>query len=83
MQNFTKIFLELATNYKEDGNFNFKHSKYRMAILSYTEGIKAKSINSTLNAELHNNRAAANFFLKNYRFVVTFIQSKLIANLFQ
>jgi hypothetical protein len=71
-QHLTKLFLELATNYKEDGNFNFKHSKYRMAILSYTEGIKAKSINNTLNAELHNNRAAANFFLKNYRFVVAF-----------
>jgi tetratricopeptide (TPR) repeat protein len=60
---------ELATNYKEDGNFNFKHSKYRMAIISYTEGIKAKSINNTLNAELYNNRAAAQFFLKNYRLV--------------
>ncbi|XP_059483090.1 DNA polymerase interacting tetratricopeptide repeat-containing, protein of 47 kDa [Neocloeon triangulifer] len=58
---------ELATNYKEDGNFSFKHSKYRMAILSYTEGLKAKSTNNTLNAELHNNRAAAHFFLKNYR----------------
>ncbi|XP_065345462.1 DNA polymerase interacting tetratricopeptide repeat-containing, protein of 47 kDa [Cloeon dipterum] len=58
---------ELATNYKEDGNFNFKHSKYRMAIMSYTEGIKAQSVNNTLNAELHNNRAAAQFFLKNYR----------------
>jgi len=43
-----------------------------MAILSYTEGIRAKSINNTLNAELHNNRAAANFFLKNYRLVVKF-----------
>lgn len=25
--------LELATNYKEDGNFNFKHKNYRLAIL--------------------------------------------------
>lgn len=26
--------LELATNYKEDGNFNFKHKNYRMAIIA-------------------------------------------------
>ncbi|KAF4521026.1 hypothetical protein B566_EDAN002521 [Ephemera danica] len=58
---------ELANNYKEDGNFNFKYGKYRLAILSYTEGLRAKSINSTINSELHNNRAAAHFFLKNYR----------------
>lgn len=25
--------LELAANYKEDGNFNFKHKNYRLAIL--------------------------------------------------
>lgn len=25
--------LELATNYKEDGNFNFKHKNYRLAIM--------------------------------------------------
>lgn len=25
--------LELANNYKEDGNFNFKHKNYRLAIL--------------------------------------------------
>lgn len=25
--------LELATSYKEDGNFNFKHKNYRLAIL--------------------------------------------------
>ena len=31
---------ELAANYKEDGNFNFKCKKYRMAVISYTEGIR-------------------------------------------
>lgn len=59
---------ELAISYKEDGNFNFKHKNYRLAILSYTEGIKAKSNNQEMNATLYNNRAAANYFLKNYRF---------------
>lgn len=27
--------LELASNYKEDGNFNFRHKNYRLAILGY------------------------------------------------
>jgi hypothetical protein len=31
---------ELAANYKEDGNFQFKLKKYRMAVAAYTEGIK-------------------------------------------
>ncbi|XP_069704405.1 tetratricopeptide repeat protein 4 isoform X2 [Periplaneta americana] len=58
---------ELATSYKEDGNYNFKMKNYRLAIISYTEGLKQKCGNSQLESELHNNRAASNFFLKNYR----------------
>lgn len=27
--------LELASSYKEDGNFNFKHKNYRLAIMGY------------------------------------------------
>ena len=34
---------ELAKNYKEDGNFQFKLKKYRLSIAAYTEGIKCKS----------------------------------------
>ncbi|CAH3949357.1 DNA polymerase interacting tetratricopeptide repeat-containing, protein of 47 kDa [Pieris brassicae] len=59
--------LELATNYKEDGNFNFKHKNYRLAILGYTEGIKVRSDNVEINASLYNNRAASHWHLKNYR----------------
>ncbi|XP_052742817.1 DNA polymerase interacting tetratricopeptide repeat-containing, protein of 47 kDa [Bicyclus anynana] len=59
--------LELATNYKEDGNFNFKHKNYRLAIMGYTEGIKVRSDDAEINASLYNNRAAANFHLENYR----------------
>ncbi|CAH2986573.1 unnamed protein product [Chilo suppressalis] len=59
--------LELANNYKEDGNFNFKHKNYRLAILGYTEGIKQKCDNIEINASLYNNRAAAQWHLKNYR----------------
>ncbi|XP_034943228.1 DNA polymerase interacting tetratricopeptide repeat-containing, protein of 47 kDa [Chelonus insularis] len=58
---------ELAANYKEDGNFNYKYKKYRLAILSYTEGIKTKCKDDDLRAQLYNNRAAAHFMLKNYR----------------
>ncbi|XP_076760781.1 DNA polymerase interacting tpr containing protein of 47kD [Xylocopa sonorina] len=58
---------ELANNYKEDGNFNYKYKKYRLAILSYTEGIRTKCNDNDLMAQLYNNRAAAHFMLKNYR----------------
>ncbi|XP_078041559.1 DNA polymerase interacting tpr containing protein of 47kD [Augochlora pura] len=58
---------ELANNYKEDGNFNYKHKKYRLAILSYTEGIRTKCTDNDIMAQLYNNRAASHFMLKNYR----------------
>lgn len=58
---------ELANNYKEDGNFNYKYKKYRLAILSYTEGIRTKCKDNDLMAQLYNNRAAAHFMLQNYR----------------
>ncbi|XP_076248791.1 DNA polymerase interacting tpr containing protein of 47kD [Calliopsis andreniformis] len=58
---------ELANNYKEDGNFNYKYKKYRLAVLSYTEGIRTKCKDVELMAQLYNNRAAAQFMLKNYR----------------
>jgi len=61
------LFSELAATYKEDGNYNFKIKKYRLAIMSYTEGLKQQCGNSRLESELYNNRAAAHFFLKNYR----------------
>ncbi|XP_035452240.1 DNA polymerase interacting tetratricopeptide repeat-containing, protein of 47 kDa [Spodoptera frugiperda] len=59
--------LELAANYKEDGNFNFKHKNYRLAILGYTEGIKQRCNDAEINASLYNNRAASHWHLKNYR----------------
>ena len=37
---------ELAKNYKDDGNFNFKCKKYRFAVASYTEGLKVRMINT-------------------------------------
>lgn len=59
---------DLASTYKEDGNFDMKNKKYRMAIYSYTEGLNQKCENIELNASLYNNRSAAHFFLKNYRY---------------
>lgn len=61
------FYTELANNYKEDGNFNYKYKKYRLAILSYTEGIRTKCTDNDLMAQLYNNRAAAHFMLQNYR----------------
>lgn len=60
---------DLASTYKDDGNFDMKNKKYNMAIFSYTEGINQKCTNDELNASLYNNRSAAHFFLKNYRYV--------------
>lgn len=59
---------DLAVKYKEDGNFNMKHKNYRMAVYSYTEGVKQKCENDEVNATLYNNRSAAQFFIKNYRY---------------
>ena len=58
---------ELAVNYKEDGNFQFKLKKYRLAIAAYTEGIKCKSSDDLVQVQLMTNRAAAQFHLGNYR----------------
>ena len=58
---------ELALNYKEDGNFQFKLKKYRLAVAAYTEGIKCKSNEVLVNVQLITNRAAAQFHLGNYR----------------
>ena len=58
---------ELAKNYKEDGNFNFKCKKYRFATASYTEGLKVKCGVKEIETALLTNRAAAQFHVGNYR----------------
>ncbi|PSN48066.1 Tetratricopeptide repeat protein 4 [Blattella germanica] len=42
---------ELALTYKEDGNYNFKMKNYRLAIVSYTEGLRQKCEDSHLVSE--------------------------------
>nr|XP_015917049.1 tetratricopeptide repeat protein 4 isoform X2 [Parasteatoda tepidariorum] len=54
---------ELALSYKEDGNVNFKGKKYRWAVDSYTEGLKANCSDEELNAQLYSNRAAAHYHI--------------------
>lgn len=68
---------ELALNYKEDGNFYMKHKKFRMAVYSFTEGIKTKCDNPEVLAVLYNNRSAAHFFIKNYRTALSDAQRAL------
>ncbi|XP_067846158.1 tetratricopeptide repeat protein 4 [Heptranchias perlo] len=58
---------ELAKTYKNEGNHYFKEKNYKKAIISYTEGLKRKCSDSELNAILHTNRAAAQFYLGNNR----------------
>ncbi|XP_075038212.1 tetratricopeptide repeat protein 4 [Mixophyes fleayi] len=58
---------EQATNYKEEGNEFFKEKNYKKAIIAYTEGIKKNCEDPELTAVLYTNRAAAQFYLGNYR----------------
>lgn len=58
---------EVAQNYKEEGNLQFKYKKYRFAVANFSEGLKQQCPDTELNAQLHNNRAAAHWHLGNYR----------------
>ncbi|KAG8432154.1 hypothetical protein GDO86_016696 [Hymenochirus boettgeri] len=58
---------EQAKSYKNEGNEYFKEKAYKEAIVSYTEGIKKNCKDAELNAILYTNRAAAQFYLGNYR----------------
>lgn len=58
---------EQAGSCREDGNQLFREKKYQEAVAAYTEGIKMASADPELNAVLYTNRAAAQFYLGNYR----------------
>ncbi|XP_014661985.1 PREDICTED: tetratricopeptide repeat protein 4-like [Priapulus caudatus] len=58
---------EMALQYKDDGNVNFKAKKYKRAIDCYAEAIKQRCPNVELNTILHTNRAAAHFHIGNNR----------------
>lgn len=58
---------EMAQNYKEEGVHHFKYKRYRLAVSSFSEGLRAKCTDSELLAQLLNNRAAAHYRLGNFR----------------
>lgn len=65
--------MEIAHKYKDEGNIMFKAKKYKNAVASYTMGLKQKIDDRTVpeNREmmsvLYSNRAAAHYYLQNYR----------------
>ncbi|XP_016041466.2 tetratricopeptide repeat protein 4 isoform X2 [Erinaceus europaeus] len=62
-----KSDLQKAKTYKDEGNDYFKGKEYKKAVVSYTEGLKKKCNNPDLNAVLYTNRAAAQYYLGNFR----------------
>lgn len=50
-------------NYKEEGILQFKYKKYRLAVANFSEGLKQMCPDRELNAQLLNNRAAAQWHL--------------------
>lgn len=58
---------EQAKTYKDEGNDYFKEKDYKKAVISYTEGLKKKCTDFDLNAVLYTNRAAAQYYLGNFR----------------
>uniref|UniRef100_A0A5F9DCB8 Tetratricopeptide repeat domain 4 n=1 Tax=Oryctolagus cuniculus TaxID=9986 RepID=A0A5F9DCB8_RABIT len=59
--------MEQAKTYKDEGNDYFKEKDYKKAVISYTEGLKKKCADPDLNAVLYTNRAAAQYYLGNFR----------------
>uniref|UniRef100_A0A2K5LE76 Cns1/TTC4 wheel domain-containing protein n=1 Tax=Cercocebus atys TaxID=9531 RepID=A0A2K5LE76_CERAT len=62
---------EQAKTYKDEGNDYFKEKDYKKAVISYTEGLKKKCANPDLNAVLYTNRAAAQYYLGNFRSAIS------------
>ncbi|XP_004679095.1 PREDICTED: tetratricopeptide repeat protein 4 [Condylura cristata] len=58
---------EQAKTYKDEGNDYFKEKDYKKAVISYTEGLKKKCADLDLNVVLYTNRAAAQYYLGNFR----------------
>lgn len=58
---------ELAKNYKEDGNWNFRHGKFKTAFVCYTKALAAGSKENEINCQSYSNRALCQLKLQNYR----------------
>ncbi|NWT47533.1 TTC4 protein, partial [Chroicocephalus maculipennis] len=50
-----------------EGNEYFREKDYRRAVIAYSEALKKNCEDPELNAVLHTNRGAAQFYLGNYR----------------
>ncbi|KAA0197646.1 putative heat shock protein 70 (Hsp70)-interacting protein [Fasciolopsis buskii] len=55
-----------AQSYKDEGNYHYGRNEFKMAIDSYTGGIRAKPIDKELLAILHTNRAICHWHLQNF-----------------
>lgn len=58
---------ELAKNYKEDGNWNFKYGKFKTAFVCYTKALAAGSKENEINCILYSKRALCQLKWENYR----------------
>jgi len=56
--------IEVAQNFKEQGNEYFKGKRYRDAISFYNQGVDAKPTDSSILEALLLNRAACNLELR-------------------
>jgi len=55
--------LEIATNFKEQGNGAFRERRFRDALEFYSNGLRAKAGNEDIERTLYLNRAAVNLEL--------------------
>ena len=60
---FCSVVSARAEAFKEDGNYAYNRKKFSDAIAAYTEGVKIKCDNTSLNAILYTNRATAQLCL--------------------
>lgn len=58
------MHLEIAQNFKEQGNEYFAGKRYREALGFYTQGVDAKPTTNSILEALLSNRAACNLELR-------------------
>ncbi|KAL4081997.1 hypothetical protein V8B97DRAFT_1926647 [Scleroderma yunnanense] len=75
-----RLMVEIAENFKEQGNDYFRGKRYREAAGFYTQGIDAKPTENTLLEALLCNRAACNLELQNYGSVLRDCSKALFIN---
>lgn len=66
LEYFTFLQSANAQSYKDEGNYHYGRNEFKMAIDSYTGGIRAKPIDKELLAILHTNRAICHWHLREF-----------------